>query len=152
MDHAIDTGKGRAAALVAVRVKFLLGEDITAVLAVDLVSIKSTLESTPARRRNARQHLFQSTHLTRERHHAARIRAITSSQRQRSEQIDDARGARKRPTPNATIGAGREEESSIGGLDELECGEETGRRRLSLADEKQSMRASRMHELRRVFR
>lgn len=32
MDHAVDTGEGRAAALVAVRVELLLGEDIAAIL------------------------------------------------------------------------------------------------------------------------
>lgn len=73
MDHAIDAGKGRAAALVAVRVEFLLCEDITAVLQrISLASRPNTSAGVETR--------DSSTHLARERHHAAEIRSVRSSQ------------------------------------------------------------------------
>lgn len=45
VDHAIDTGERRAAALVPVRVELLLGEDITAILEAHPVSNHSDIYS-----------------------------------------------------------------------------------------------------------
>lgn len=151
MDHAIDTGERRAATLVAVRVELLLGEDITAVLVVfcqspfrrlpHAIEIRKETNNSPRTRRTPSCQIC-----------SAPVRSRAQSNPGRSGDHCKTWYTEQRLKRNRVGGFGDARQREIGRFDELECGEEeeTGRRKLSLADEVPSIRASRMHEMRRV--